>query len=137
MCLHNARDQMVAGLDEGIAELERQEPIARRQMEEATVARKQAQRAEDEASNVWGEIAGKLIQARESRLRLLRQDDVSHVGMHAHDGLAPHSHEVRPDHRGVERMQADHDLADGTDDTARIARMREIMNRAEQGRPFD
>lgn len=28
-----------------------------------------------------------------------------HIGMAAHDGLAPHSHEVRPDHRGVELLE--------------------------------
>jgi hypothetical protein len=26
------------------------------------------------------------------------------MGMHEHDGYAPHSHEVRADHRGVERV---------------------------------
>lgn len=27
------------------------------------------------------------------------------AGMHAHDGLAPHSHEVRPDHGGVPQAE--------------------------------
>ena len=26
-----------------------------------------------------------------------------HTGMEAHDGYAPHSHEVRPDHLGIDR----------------------------------
>lgn len=28
-------------------------------------------------------------------------NDEPGAGMHQHDGYAPHSHEVRPDHRGV------------------------------------
>ncbi len=29
-----------------------------------------------------------------------------HTGIKAHDGFAPHSHEVRPDHLGVARSEA-------------------------------
>lgn len=32
---------------------------------------------------------------------------VIHTEMRAHDGWAPHSHEVRPDHRGVPRTEED------------------------------
>lgn len=70
-------------------------PVERRRLSEALRGVESAVQRESDAVAEWSELMGQEPQAAQ------------HAGMQAHDGYVAHSHEVRADHLGVERIEPD------------------------------